>query len=57
MTTIHEPECVRLKRRGAKHVAKLVAGLSVQEQLAFWHKRTEAMRERQRKSIQKRAIA
>lgn len=51
MTTIREPECVILKRRGAEHVAKLVAGLSLQEQLAFWQKRTQAMRARQKKLI------
>lgn len=55
-TMIHEPECVVLKRRGAKHVAQLVAGMSLQEQLEFWRKRTEAMLERQRKSVHKQAI-
>ena len=44
---IHEPECVVLKRRGAEHVAKLLAGMSLQEQLEFWRKRTEAMLSRQ----------
>ena len=48
-TIIREPECVTLKRRGAKHIAKLVAGMSLQEQLEFWRKRTEAMLNRQRK--------
>lgn len=54
---IREPKCVALKRRGAKHVEKLIAGMSLQEQLEFWHKRTEAMLERQRKSEKKQAIA
>jgi len=52
-TMNHEPECVILKRRGAKHVAQLVAGMSLQEQLEFWRKRTEAMLERQRKPVHK----
>ncbi len=41
MKTIHEPECVRLKRRGAEHVAKLLAGKSREEQLAYWRERTK----------------
>jgi hypothetical protein len=45
--TTHEPDCVALKRRGAEHVARLIAGMSVPEQLEFWHKRTEALRRRQ----------
>lgn len=44
---IREPECVVLKRRGAEHVAKLLAGMSLQEQLEFWKKRTELMLSRQ----------
>ena len=43
MTTVREPECLALKRRGAEHVAKLVVGMSLQEQLEFWRQRTEAM--------------
>ena len=39
----HEPECVMLKRRGAEHVAKLLASMSQQKQLEFWQKRTIAM--------------
>ena len=54
---IREPECVGLKRRGAKHVEQLIAGMSLQEQLEFWRKRTESMLERQRKSNPKQAIA
>ncbi len=54
---IREPECVSLKRRGAKHVEQLIAGMSLQEQLEFWRKRTDSMLERQRKSNPKHAIA
>ena len=54
---IREPKCVALKRRGAKHVEKLIAGMSLQEQLEFWHKRTEVMLERQRKLDKKQSIA
>ncbi len=38
---ISESECVMLKRRGAEHVATLVAGMSQHEQLEFWQKRTK----------------
>ena len=56
-TTIREPECVVLKRRGAEHVAKLIAGMSPQEQLEFWRKRTQAMLVRQEESHQRKAVA
>lgn len=54
---IHEPQCVLLKRRGAEHVAKLITGMSQQEQLEFWRKRTKAMLVRQEESYQKKAVA
>ena len=38
-----EPECVALKRRGAAHVAQLLAGKNRQEQLKFWRQRTERL--------------
>ncbi len=41
--TTHEPECVALKRRGAAHVAKLLAGKNRQEELKFWQQRTAAL--------------
>nr|VFK45019.1 MAG: hypothetical protein BECKSD772F_GA0070984_12053 [Candidatus Kentron sp. SD]VFK49638.1 MAG: hypothetical protein BECKSD772E_GA0070983_12073 [Candidatus Kentron sp. SD]VFK80954.1 MAG: hypothetical protein BECKSD772D_GA0070982_11838 [Candidatus Kentron sp. SD] len=47
---MREPECVLLKRLGAEHVEKLIAGMSRQEELAFWQKRTEIMLERQKQS-------
>jgi len=51
---IREPECVALKRRGAEHVAKLIAGMSLQEQLDFWRKRTQDMLVRKEESHQGR---
>jgi len=41
--TIREPECVALKRRGAKYVAQLLSGKTQQEQLEFWQERTERL--------------
>ena len=46
---IREPEYVVLKQHRAEHVTKLIAGMSLSEQLAFWQKRTEAMLNRQKK--------
>ena len=51
---IREHECIVLKRRGAEHVAKLIASMSQQEQLVFWQKRTNAMLARQKESKQKK---
>ena len=53
---IREPECVILKRRGAEHVAKLIANMTQQEQLEFWQKRTKAMLVRQKESQNKKPI-
>ena len=56
-TMIREPECVVLKRRGAEHVATLIAGMTLQEQLDFWRKRTEAMLARQEVSYEHKTVA
>jgi len=45
--TNREPECVSLKRRGAARIYQQLAGKSRAEQLAFWQKRNQRMRERQ----------
>jgi hypothetical protein len=50
MATKPEPRCVEIKRRGAEHVARLIAGMSLAEQLAYWKTRTEAMQRRQAES-------
>ena len=47
MTAKPEPDCVRLKRRGAEHVARLIERMTLEEQLQFWRNRTEALRQRQ----------
>jgi hypothetical protein len=49
MATTREPECVQIKRRGAEHVARQIAGMSPAEQLAYWNARTDAMQKRQRR--------
>ena len=45
---IREPECVAIKRRGQEHVLRLIEGMSREEELEFWRKRTEKMRARQK---------
>ena len=46
---ICEPECVTIKRRGAEHVAKLLTGKNLEEQLFFWQQRTEQLLAKQTK--------
>ena len=46
--TTHEPECVALKRRGAKYVAQLLAGKTRHEKLEFWTERTKRLRSQQK---------
>ena len=53
---IREPECVLLKKRGAEYVAQLITGMSLQEQLEFWRKRTKAMLDRQQEMQHNSAI-
>ncbi len=50
-TMIQEPKCIALKRCGAEYVSKLIAGMSLQEQLKLWQKRTEIMLNRQKSHI------
>jgi hypothetical protein len=52
MTTNPEPECVRIKRRGAEHVTRLVGEMTLDEQLAFWRQRTDKLRKRQEQQRQ-----
>lgn len=54
---IHEPECVKLKRRGAEYVKQLLSGKSKEEQLAFWIKRTENLLARQKRAGENCLIA
>ena len=46
--TVREPELMIWKRRGAEHVRRQVEGMSREEELEFWRKRTEKIRARQR---------
>ena len=43
---MHEPECVKMKRRGAALVAEKIAGMSRTEQLEYWRELSRKMLER-----------
>ncbi|MBN1322105.1 MAG: hypothetical protein JXA87_14835 [Thermoleophilia bacterium] len=40
-------DCVEMKRRGARILLDKLAGMTRQEELAFWRERTDALRKRQ----------
>ena len=40
-TLIHEAKFVKLKRHGAEYVENLISGMTLQEQMEFWRRRTE----------------
>ena len=40
-------DCVEMKRRGAEHVQRQIAGMTPEEELEFWRKQTDKLRERQ----------
>ena len=49
---INEPDCVKMKRVGAKYVAQLLSQKSREEQLDFWVKRTELLISKQKQKQQ-----
>ncbi len=40
-------DCVEMKRRGAEHVQRQIAGMTREQELEFWKKQTEKLRELQ----------
>ncbi len=50
---IREPKCIRWKRKGAERIAELTAHMSREQELEFWHKKTQELRKRQNKQQQK----
>ena len=40
-------DCVEMKRRGAERIRSLTAGMTMEEQLVFWKKRTELLQQSQ----------
>ena len=41
-------DCVTMKRRGAEKIYKQIAGMTTEQELAFWQQRTDALKQRQR---------
>ena len=48
-----EPECVKMKRRGAKIVAKQIAGMSRAKQLEYWKAISQEMLEKKKLLVKK----
>lgn len=42
-------DCVEMKHRGAEEVQKTLAGMTLEEELAYWQSGTEELRQRQQK--------
>jgi hypothetical protein len=40
-------DCVEMKRKGAEVVQKQIAGMSLREELDYWRRKTDALRQRQ----------
>ena len=47
-------DCVELQHRGGERTREKLKGLSFEEQVAYWKRRTEDMKERQRVLLEKR---
>jgi hypothetical protein len=41
-------DCIKSKRRGQELLRKKLAGMTPEQELAYWHEQTEAMRAEQR---------
>lgn len=44
-----EFDCVKMKRKGAAILKKKLAGLTLEEELKFWQKRTNELKKEQQK--------
>jgi hypothetical protein len=53
----NEPKCIQWKRKGAERVASLTAGMSREQELEFWRKRTELLRTRKNRQKQDKKTA
>ena len=54
MKTKKTYDCVEMKHRGAKRIQSLTAGMTMEEQLAFWKKRTELLQRSQQAGRKRR---
>lgn len=51
-----EFDCVEMKRKGAAILQKKLAGLTLEEELEFWQKRTKELKREQQKLRKKKAV-
>ena len=40
-------DCVTMKRRGAEKIYEQIAGMTTEQELAFWQQRTDILKQRQ----------
>ncbi len=50
-------DCVEMKRRGAEEVQRTLAGMTPEEELAFWQNGTEELRQKQSRARAERSDA
>ena len=43
-------DCVEMKRRGQEALCRKLAGMTREQELEYWRRRTEELRERQRQA-------
>lgn len=51
-----EFDCVEMKHKAAEKIRTRIAGLSTQEELAFWNNQTELLRKHQHQIIEKAKV-
>jgi hypothetical protein len=48
-------DCVEMKRRGAEHVYSIIKDMTAAEEIAYWRKRTQELREEQAGGVEGKA--
>jgi hypothetical protein len=46
-------DCVDMKRQGAARVMERLRGMTQEQQVEYWHRRTQEMRQAQREALQR----
>lgn len=49
-------DCVEMMHQGAEKLQAEIAGMTLEEEVAYWRKRTQELRERQRAAREKQGI-
>ena len=50
---MNEPKCVQWKRKGAEKVQAQIEGFTIDEELEYWRKQTEKLKDVQQKNLDK----